>query len=178
MRYLLTLCVAVLLAVGLVLTPRLDDPPWAATAPSFAPTPILGRIQLLNGTGAYAIAAGAATVTNTLAAYTCGATGSKITGMLAASNDSAARDLTVFMVPASNVPYILTTVTIPITAGQVAGTPPVNLLSPANMPGLPIDSDGNPYLLCQTGDVIRVGIRTTAVTANLAVTVLTIGNDF
>lgn len=154
---------------------------WAVVTPNstiLPQAPMLGRIQLLNGTGAYAIAAGAATVSNTLAAYTCGANGSKVTGMVAASNDSAARDVTVFMVPASNVPYIITTVTIPITAGQVAGTPPVNLFSPANTPGLPVDSDGNSYLLCQTGDVIRVGVRTTAVTANLAITVLTIGMDF
>jgi len=154
---------------------------WAAVTatPVFSQAPRLGRIQLLNGTGAYAIASGAATVTNTLAAFTCNATnGSKITGMVVGSNDSAARDVTVFMVPTSNVPYIVTTVTIPITAGQVAGTPPVNMLSPANTPGLPVDSDGNPYLLCEAGDVIRVGVRTTAVTTNLAITVLTVGSDF
>lgn len=150
----------------------------AVTAtPVFIQTPKLGRIQILNGTGAYAIASGAATVTNTVAAYTCGANGSKITGIIASSNDSASRELTVFMVPASNVPYIITTATIPITAGQLAGTPPVSMLSATNAPGLPMDSDGNPYLLCESGDVIRVGVKV-AVTSNLVVTVLVVASDF
>lgn len=138
----------------------------------------IGRVQLLNGTGAYAIASGAATVTNTLALYTCGADGSKITSIIASSNDTAARDVTVFMVPASNVPYAITTVTVPITAGTIAATPGVNFLSATNTPGLPVDSDGNPYILCQSGDVIRVGVKTTAVTANLAIMMLAIGADF
>ena len=143
---------------------------------TFPQTPKLGRIQILNGTGAYAIASGGATVSNTVAAFTCGSQGSKITGIIVGSNDSAARDLTLFMVPASNVPYIITTVTIPITAGQAAGTPPVNLISPVNVPGLPTDSDG-PYLFCESGDVIRVGVKV-AVTANLLISVLVVGSDY
>lgn len=153
---------------------------WAAVTatPVFAQTPMLGRVQILNGTGAYAIASGAATVTNTVALYTCGANGSKITGIVGTSNDTAAATITVFLVPASNVPYAITTVSVPITAGTIAATPPVNFLSPANTPGLPVDSDGNPYILCQSGDVIRVGAKTTAVTANLAVMMVAVGSDF
>jgi len=129
---------------------------------------------------AYVINAGGTAVTNTVAAFTCKTTagGSKIVSLLAAGNESAARDVTVFMVPtASSIPYILTTVTVPITAGQATGVPPVNLLSPANTPGLPIDENGNPFLLCETGDVIRVGARTT-MTASTILTFLAVGSDF
>ena len=165
------------IGLGVLLAGLVASEALAVTAtPVFVQTPRLGRIQLLNGTGAYAIASGGATVSGTLAAYTC-TVAAKITGMIAAGNDTVARDLTVFMVPASNIPYILTTVTVPITAGQVAGTPPVNLLSQANTPGLPVDSDGNPFLLCEAGDVIRVGVKV-AVSATLLISVLTVAQDF
>lgn len=149
----------------------------AVTAtPVFVQTPKLGRTQLVAAT-LYAINAGGTAVTNTVAVYTCGANGSKITGIVAATNESAARDVTLFIVPASNVPYILTTVNVPIGAGTLNGTPPVNLLSPSNTPGLPTDSDGNAYLQCESGDVIRAGSKTT-MTASTITTFLAIGGDF
>lgn len=133
--------------------------------------------QIINSTGFAVIATDAASVTNTVAAYTCGADGSKITGMVAGSTDTATALLEVFIVNTSKV-YLLGTFTVPINAGNVSSTPVLNLMSSANMPGLPADSDGNPYFTCVTGDVIRVGVQTAAVTANKAVTVTVVGADF
>lgn len=151
----------------------------AVTANSFiAPqTPANGKAQIISTTSTLVIANNGASVTSgAVTAYTCGANGSKITGIFAGSNDTAAMTLQVILV--NTTVYALATVTVGINAGSVVGTPVVNILTPANMPGLPMDSDGNPYLYCNSGDLIRVGVLTTAVTANKYLSVVVVAADF
>jgi len=150
----------------------------AVTAtPVFVQTPKLGEAQVLNATSTVAIASNAASATGTVTAYTCGANGSKIVGILAGSTDTSAMTLEVMVINSSKV-YVLTIAAVPAGAGTAASTPPVNVFSSANTPGLPIDSDGNPFLYCASGDTIAVGVITTAVTANKAVTALVFAADF
>lgn len=54
----------------------------------------------------------------------------------------------------SGTTYPLVTTTIPIQAGNITGTPPVNLLSAAIFPSLPVDQNGNRYLLVNTGETL------------------------
>lgn len=157
-------------------------PAWAAvTANSLVSpqTPNRGIAQVLNATGAILIAANNASVANSVVAYTCATTAgaaTKINAMWAGSTDTVARDVQILLVNTSKV-YVIATVTVAIGAGTVAGTPMVNLLSAANAPGLPVDSDGNPYLTCVSGDTIVVGTLV-APTANKAITVITNAADF
>lgn len=164
----------------LLLLVLVGTPAWAVitATPSLPQKPKYGRQQILNGTGICSIASGAATLTNGIVAYTCGADGSKITGMIATSNDTAALTLMVFMVPASAKPYLLTTVAIPAGSGFLTTASAVNVFAPAVTPGLPLDSDRNPYLLCESGDTIVVGVKTTIVTSGLAIFTTVIAADF
>lgn len=152
---------------------------WAATTPNSAISPQtvrLGRTQLVAAT-LYAINAGGTAVTNTQTLYTCGANGGMIKSILAAGNESVARDVTLFMIPASSKPYIITTVSIPITAGQISTAPPVDMLSATNTPGLPVDGAGNRFLSCESGDTFAVGARAT-MTGSTIFTFLATGADF
>lgn len=109
--------------------------------------------------------------------WTGGANGTKITAIIATSNDTATRDVQIGITTAA-VFFPLATITLAINAGQVAGTPAVNLLDPAIMKGLPIDSDGNPYLfLSGAGDTLQIKSLTT-VTAAKEIDVTAIGADF
>ena len=60
--------------------------------------------------------------------------------------------------------YPLGAFTVPVGAGQVAGTPAVDMLSPSVIAGLPVDNDGQPYvLLSDSTDLLqaRVGASLT-----------------
>lgn len=93
------------------------------------------------------------------------ADGTKINALIVTSNDTTARDVT-FGITKSATFYPLGTVSIPITAGQIAATPAVNLLDLTKVPGLPIDSDGNPYIfLSDANDTLQIKSLTTVTTA-------------
>lgn len=110
-------------------------------------------------------------------AYTGGSNGSKITAVMVASTDTSARDVQVGITNTS-IFYPICTVTIPITAGFVAGTPVVNMLSAANAPGLPVDNDGQVYIyLTSASDTLQVKSLTT-VTAAKEIDVNVFGADF
>ena len=148
--------------------------------PVFVQFPNNGKAQIINGSGFYVIAADGASVTNTVLLYTCETTNgaaSKIVSITASSNDTVARDVTVFLINASKA-YPITTVTLPINAGTSAATAPVALMTPITMPGYPLDSDGNPYLTCVTGDTIRVGVPTAVVTATKVISVIAVAADY
>ena len=133
----------ILLAALLVFGSRSDA---AVTAtPVFVQTPKFAHVQITNANNLTA---------QTL--YTCGANGSKIIGMWATSTDTTARDVQISILNTST--YNMVTILVPINAGSVDTTPAVNLMSLANMPGLPLDSDGNPFFYCASGDVIQAGM--------------------
>lgn len=95
---------------------------------------------------------------------TAGANGNKVVNLTASSTDTAAHDIQVAIVRSATT-YILATTTVPITAGFVAGTPPVDLL--ALIPNLPRDQDGQPYLFLESGDTLVVSALVTVTAAKI-----------
>lgn len=108
--------------------------------------------------------------------YTAGANGSKITGLLLQSSDTAARDVQV-SITTSGTSFPIGTVTVPIGAGNAGTVPSVNGLNNTQLPGVPTDSDGDPYIFLQSGDTLTVSALTTVTAAKL-ITVTAIGGDF
>jgi hypothetical protein len=126
-----------------------------ATTGYFFNTPKNSKVQIANGD-----ASGLKTV------VTGAAAGSKVVALIAASDDTSARDVT-FGVTKSATFYPLASKTIPITAGTIAATPPVNLLDPSIIPGLPVDNDGQPYIFLETGDTLQAKSLTTVTSGKL-----------
>jgi hypothetical protein len=129
------------------------------TKPTFPYQPQAATVNIANGDG------------QTLKTVcTPGSNGSKIIGLIATSTDTSARDVTVYRTN-SAVDYPLGTTTVPITAGTIAATNGVNLLT--NIAGLPTDSDGNPFIYLISGDTLRVEALTTVTAAkNISVTAI------
>lgn len=138
-----------------------------ATAPSFVGTPRLGSAQIANADGVTA-----------KDVITAGASGTKITSILATNTDGTNRNVILQIVRATTQAgtYQLTFLQINASAGNINTTPSFNLL--INIPGLPIDNDGNPYLFLQSGDKIQALLDAGAVTAGKLISVLAIGGDF
>lgn len=116
----------------------------------------------------------AADASNQKTLYTAGSNGSKITGMILQSNDTSPRDILISITRSATV-YNLGCVTVPIGAGNSGAVPSVNGLSA--IVGLPVDSDGNPYLFLESGDSITIA-STTTVTAAKTLNANAIGADF
>lgn len=108
---------------------------------------------------------------------TGGANGTKISALMASSSDTAARDVT-WGITTGAVFFPLGTVTIPITAGQIAATPAVNLFDLTKSPGLPIDSDGNPFIFLSSASDTLQAKSLVAVTAAKEIDLTAIGADF
>jgi hypothetical protein len=87
--------------------------------------------------------------------------GSKVNSLTLASDDTAAREVQLGVTQNAGAFFPLGTVSVPITAGTVAATPAVNALNRTACPGLPLDSDGNPYLLLESGDTLQIKALTT-----------------
>lgn len=89
--------------------------------------------------------------------YTGDTSGSKVVGLYCTSNDTALSHLVTVQMSTSTAAHCSpqsncmggAAVTVPINAGFATGVPAVNMLAPANWPGLPVDSDGNPFLFLQ-----------------------------
>lgn len=109
--------------------------------------------------------------------YTGGAEGSKISSIIATSSDTSARDVQIGITTGGTF-FPLGTVSVPITAGQVTGTPAVNLLDPTVIKGLPLDNDGQPYIfLSSASDTLQVKALTTVTTAK-EIDIIAFGADF
>ena len=109
--------------------------------------------------------------------YTGGANGSKIVSLIVTSSDTSARDVT-WGITTAAIFYPLGTVTIPITAGQINSAPAVTLLDLSKTPGLPIDSDGNPYIFLTSASYTLQIKALTTVTAAKEIDINAIGADW
>jgi len=118
-----------------------------ATTPNSAilpQTPLVKCIQFLQGTDA------AATYKTVL---TGGANATKVVGIFVTSFDPSASHLFTVQISSSTSGHCSpatscfggAAVTIPVSAGSAAAAPAINMMAPANWPGLPRDSDGNPF---------------------------------
>ena len=144
-----------------------------ATTPNFPGLARKGIVTIVNADG-----------TNNKALVVAGASGSKVVSVTINSSDSAARDVRISILR-GGVTFGLTTVAVPINAGNTNAVPPVAALqttqsggTPSNPTGiLPIDQDGQVYILLQSGDTLQVNALV-AVTAATTITVFADGCDF
>lgn len=105
------------------------------------------------------------------------ANGAKVTAVILSTDDgTAAHDVGIFLTR-SGTDYLLGTVNVPINAGNSASVPGVSGLDVAIIPGLPIDNDGQAYLLLEDGDLLKATFAT-ALTAGKRINAVVIGADF
>jgi hypothetical protein len=160
----------IIAAIGLVVL--IATSAEAATTPNSVitpQTPNRGIVQFLQGTdtaGTY----------KTL--YTSGANGSKCFGMWSTNNDETATHLITVQVVNATVFYGGTSITSTLGAGFLTGIPPINLVSAINWPGLPLDSDGNPYILLISGDTIQATYATALSDASDVINIVASCADF
>ncbi len=105
-----------------------------------------------------------------------GADDTKITGIALTTDDSAAVNVQVILNDGSN-DTVIGIVNVPITSGFAASIPGVNGMNATDLPHLPIDSAGNPYIMLKTGHSLKVAALA-AVTAAKTLYAVALGEDF
>lgn len=116
-----------------------------------------------------------ADASNKILLVTPGASGSKVEALNIASTDTVARDVQL-LVTKGAVDYILTTVTIPPNSGNLAATPPIDMLSLTNFPGVKRDQDGKGYIMLDSGTTLSMKALTTVTAAKLIQAVAWVGD--
>ena len=121
--------------------------------PTFVKTPNNGLVQISTGTG-----------TANVTIYTGAANGSKVIALNATNQSSGTANIR-FAITNGITTYIIGEANIPLSAGFVGGaTPSVSLFSAGVAPGLPVDSDGNPYLILKSSaDTLTAAAESTIV---------------
>lgn len=102
--------------------------------------------------------------------------GSRLNSLIVTSTDTAARDLQ-FSIFRGSTTYILGTVNIPLSAGNINSVPSINILGSTQIPGIAYDSNGNPYMDFKAGDVLQAEALTT-VTSGKTISIYGYGGDF
>jgi hypothetical protein len=118
----------------------------------------------------------ALTTTTATTLVTGGTNGTKVESIMVASSDTTARDL-VLSVNNGSTSFPIGIVSIPITAGTVDTVPSVAIFRSAQLPGLAIDANGNPYLYVASGWSLQVAVAT-APTSGKQFTVFAQGGNF
>jgi hypothetical protein len=119
----------------------------------------------------------ASTASTYLTLYTAGANGSKVFGVIGTTSDTATHAASIAVVVGA-VKYQFGDVTIPSTAGTVGTVPPVALFSAANTPGLPVDNDGNPYIVLVSGDTLQATFSTALGLAGSVLNIVCMAADY
>ncbi len=117
--------------------------------PVFATNP-----QNSGGTLAAATAGSLGSNTNGVTLYTAGSNGSRVYGLFLSTND-VANSVFLYIYNGSTA-FPIGFIAVPATAGDLANTPCVDALSPANCPGLPFDGTGKPYVELATGCTLKM----------------------
>jgi hypothetical protein len=119
-------------------------------SPIFAQIPNRGVLQFTssNTAGTYA----------TL--YTAGANGSVCKALWIDNNDAGATHLVTVQIVNGGTKYGGIALTSVSSAGFASGTGPQSLLASAIWPGLPLDENGNPYLILISGDTLQATFAT------------------
>ena len=152
---------AVLALLGLLFVAAVT--PNSAVNPQ---TPNVGKIQFLQGTDS-------AGTYKTL--YVGGSNGTKITGIYLTSFDPSASHLVTIQLSSSASAHCSPAtscfggmaITLPVNSGSANAAPAVNAMSSANWPGLPRDSDGNPYIYLPSASYTLEMTYATAITSGL-----------
>lgn len=101
--------------------------------------------------------------TSPIVLFTAGLNGAKCNGMTISTNSTNA--VTVFIEVSISSAATLATVLVPAAAGSAVGVPAVAPMSSTYWPGLPLDSEGNPYLLLPAGSAITISFSGQSSTA-------------
>jgi len=144
------------------------SPTWATvTANSVVTTqaPKAYKAQITNTSG-----------TTTVSLVTPGANGTKVVSIVCTNTDSSGYNVT-FSVLRSSTAYVLDTAAIPAGAGSSGATPPASILNATLIPGIPVDSDGNPYLFLEPTDTLQMANGST-ITAGKMISCQTVAADF
>jgi hypothetical protein len=128
-------------------------------------TPRAYKAQITNTSG-----------TTAVSLVTPGSNGTKVISIICSNTDTSDYNVT-FSVLRSSTTYVLGTVAIAASAGNLAGTPPASILNATNIPGIPLDSDGNPYLFLEPTDTLQMASGST-ITAGQAISCHTVAADF
>jgi len=139
--------------------------PVLVQVPKLALVKFLGTISTPDAPGTY----------KTL--YTGGANGSKIIGLWENNNDGSLTHNVTLAINRSGIIYGGVVFTTAVNDGWANGTPAKNLMTPTLWPGLPIDSDGNPYFFLQSGDILQATFAT-ALTTNSFINLAAVVGDF
>lgn len=124
-----------------------------AASPVFVGTPKVSMVQCVNADG---------TTAKTLISDQNAA--SKVVALMATSDDSSARIFRVGLVRSATT-YVIGTVSVAANSGTDGTVAATNLMNLTSMPGLPIDSDGQPYILLEDNDTLTVACTTTVTAA-------------
>jgi len=149
----------------------LAGPSWGAVTPNspvFMQTPTVGKVQFLQGTdtaGTY----------KTL--YTAGTNGARCNAMWLTTDDGTVTHLVTVQVVSGGIRFGGVAAATTVSQGFLNGTPPLNLLAPTLWPGLPLDSDGNPYIQLATGDTLQATYAT-ALTAATRINLIVSCGEF
>lgn len=117
---------------------------------------------------------------------TGGANASKVNSIVVSNTDTSAYTLQLVInvggslsggVVTGGTSYLLASVSVPVSAGNVAGTLPVGALSAASIPGVALDNTGMPYLYLDNGNYLCIA-TTGTVTAGKAVSAIATVADF
>lgn len=135
--------------------------------PTFVKTPNRGLTLISTGTGQ-----GLVTL------YTGGANGSKIVSVNATTTSTTALDVQMYITNLGNN-YYLGTTNVAALAGTKSSVNAVALLNTTAIPGLPVDSDGNPYLiLASSADTLTLTSGATVPTTGGLIFASAVGGDF
>jgi hypothetical protein len=127
--------------IALLLGPSSEVFAAVTATPVYVQTPNFGQ-AISNGATAVGL-------------YTGGANGSKCVGAWASNTQAAtAYNLSLVIVSTNTATY--ETISIPGNAGLSTTQAAINLMSSANWPGLPRDSDGNPFFYLKSAAVINI----------------------
>ncbi len=107
---------------------------------------------------------------------TAGADDTKITGIALTTDDTAAVNVQVIHNDGSN-DTVIGIVNVPITSGFAASTSGVDGFNATDLPQLPKNSAGNPYIMLKTGHSLKVAALA-AVTSAKTLYAVALGEDF
>lgn len=141
-------------------------------------SPIPVAWQRINQSSAVALTTANSTTPQTV--FSASTTdGSKLTALMAANTSTLAVVLNVILT-SSAASFQLGAVTVPVSAGVVADTPTTDLLNAVSWPAglLPVDGDGQKYLLLKPGLSIQCSAQANIATAGKQVNVFGHGIDF
>src|SRR5206468_4113607 len=104
--------------------------------------------------------------------------GTKVTAIYASCSDGTQAHLTTVQLQRSGVNYGGVAVNVPTNSGFTSAAPPVNMFSTTAWPGLPIDSDGNPFLFLQSTLDLLVATYASTLTAAAVLNLQAVRGDF